>query len=130
MIDFENAQVRKRIAIRKCIETRAEHDVLPHTACDRLGQRILGEAASHREECAKIRRDRRRLARRRALPQLPRNLGTNNPQRQRILENERAIAHLMCRPSLRNTIRRTAGLPFLHFPIVREDLAHAAVVPA
>jgi hypothetical protein len=68
--------------------------------------------------------------RRRALPQLPRNLGTNNPQRQRILENERAVAYLMRRAPLRNPIRRSAGLPFLHFPIVREDLAHAAVVPA
>jgi hypothetical protein len=59
MIDFENAKVRKWIAVRKRIEAGAEDDVLLHAARDGIAQCILSETAAHREEGAKIRRDQR-----------------------------------------------------------------------
>ncbi len=52
-IDFEHAQaIGKRIAIRKRVQTGAEHDVLRNAARNRRGQRVLGEAAADRHERA------------------------------------------------------------------------------
>ena len=55
MIDLEDAQLRKRIAIGEGVESRAEDDVLPDAVRYRRRQRILGEPAAHDEERAKVR---------------------------------------------------------------------------
>ena len=53
MIELEDAQILGPLKpIGESVETGAQHQDLPHAVCDRMGRRILGEPAAHRDEQA------------------------------------------------------------------------------
>jgi hypothetical protein len=57
MIDLEDAKVWIRIAARKRVEPRTEHDILPDTGCNGRRHAIFRDATSHGQERAKTGQD-------------------------------------------------------------------------
>ena len=53
MIELEDAEVVGPLEpIGEGVETGAQHQDLPHAVGDRMGRRVLGEPAAHRDEQA------------------------------------------------------------------------------
>ena len=111
MVELEDAQIVGRLqSVSEGVETRAQHQDLPHAVFDRQGRRILGEAAAHGDEQAQ----RPPL---RPLPGESDGAFSVRPQdrkRERIGEDEAPLEDLMRGPVSRRAQRGHARLSVSH----------------
>jgi hypothetical protein len=111
MIELEDPQFRGPLeSIGESVETGAQHQDLPHAFLDRMGRRILGEAAAHGDEKAQT-------SPLRALPgerDGAVGLRPEDAKRKRIGEHEPPLEDLVRRPVSRRAKRGHTCLPVLH----------------
>ena len=114
IVDLENADTKAgmRVAQRKCIEARPEHDDLPHAARDAGRQRIFRETAARCDE--QTERPQRRVGRR--FVQSGAGFIIENPRRKWIAEDSAAFQRLMDGTIGRCSARGVTWLSGLHVP--------------
>jgi hypothetical protein len=111
MIELEDAHLLDSLeSIGEGVETRAQHQDLPHAFFDRTGRRVLGEPAAHRDEQAQA------SSLRPFLGECDGAVGVRpeDAKRERIGEDEPPLEDLMRRPVSRRAKRGHACLPVLH----------------
>ena len=111
MIELEDAQVPRRLeSVSERVETRAQHQDLPHAFFDRMARRILGEAAAHGDEQAQASPLRPFPGERDGVV----GVWPEDRKRERVGEDEAALEDLMRRPVSRRAKRGHACLSLLH----------------
>ena len=119
MIDFKDPDLRERIAIRECVEARADQHVLPDAPQDRRTKNVFRVAMPDCEERAKVPRDGRAIEFLRRLAETRSNLGAKNPNGEGILKHGRNIEYLMRRAPFRHPIGSPACIIGLHAQSLR-----------
>ena len=111
MIELEDAQVLGPLEpIGEGVETRAQHQDLPHAFFDRTARRVLGEAAAHGDEQAQAPPLRPFPGERDGVV----GVWPEDRKRERVGEDEAPLEDLMRRPVSRRAKRGHARLSVLH----------------
>ena len=111
MIELEDAQPVGRLEpIGEGVETGAQHQDLAHAVFDRMGRRVLGETAAHRDKKAQ----RPPLRPFRGERDGAVGVWPEDAKRERVGEHEAALEDLMRRPMSRRAKRGHACLSVLH----------------
>ena len=118
MIELEYGEIPGRgKTVGEGVETRAEHQDLPHALVDCPARRVLREAAAHRDEETQGPPLRLFLGERdrfvRVLPE--------DGERERVGEYDPALENLMRRSMARRANRGAARLPMLHWARVEAE---------